>query len=94
MTSNSFLRTCLLAACVLTATTAAHATAGEVVDAVVGKASEVAVKVEHAVKRGVKAAAEGVETGAKAVGSAADKVAKKVGLPASGAPAAASSPAR
>lgn len=94
MKAKPLFCTGLLAASVLLAAGPAHATAGEVVDAVVNKASEVAVKVEHAVKRGVKAAAEGVETGAKAVGATADKVAKRVGLPASGASAAASSPSR
>ena len=56
------------------------------------KAASVATKVEHAVRRGVKAAAEGVETGAKAVGRVADNVARKAGVP--GAGQAASAPQR
>jgi len=92
MKTNCLFSASLIAAGALLATGSAHATAGEVVDAVVNKASGVAVTVEHAVKRGVKAAASGVETGAKAVGAAADKVAKSVGLPPSSPASAASAP--
>jgi hypothetical protein len=65
----------------------AGATVGEKVDTVLQAASGVATKAEHAVKRGVKAAASGVERGAKAAGSAATKGAQKLGVPGAGASA-------
>jgi hypothetical protein len=73
-----------MAACLLAASIAllpAHAGPKESADSAAAAASRVAVKVETAVKHGVKAAASGVESGAKAAGRGVDAAAKKIGLP-------------
>lgn len=70
------------------------ATAGETLEkkaaAVAEKASELGVKVETAVKKGAKAAAQGIERGGQAVGRAVNKTARAVGLPVQEAASAAS----
>lgn len=64
----------------------ASATAGEKVETVAAKTSGVAVTVERAVKRGLKAAASGVKRGTQVASKGVKKGAEKIGIPSEGAP--------
>lgn len=88
------LRTLLAASALAMLATAATAGPGETATTVADKASNVAVKVEGAVKkgvttaasavgRGVKTAASAVDRGASAAGRAIENTARRIGLPAS-----------
>jgi hypothetical protein len=63
----------------------AGATVSEVAQSAAAGASSVAAKVEHAVARGVNAAASGIQRGGQATGHALGTAAKKVGIPGAGA---------
>ncbi|GAB4569115.1 MAG: hypothetical protein Tsb007_45780 [Rhizobacter sp.] len=92
------LRTLLAASVLAMLATSAAANPGEKASTVADKASNVAVKVEGAVKkgvttaasavgRGVKTAASAVDRGASAASRAIENTARRIGLPASsGAP--------
>ena len=63
--------------------------AGEVVEAVANKASDVATKTDRAIRHGARVAGEAINHGVKKTGEVVHKGAKKIGLPT----AAASKPA-
>lgn len=58
-----------------------HASPGEAARSVAQSASGVAVKAENGVKKGARAADDGVRRGVGAANRAADKVGGKLGLP-------------
>lgn len=98
-----FLRSSIATGVLAMVATAAVAAPGEKANTVADKASNVAVKVEGAVKRGasaaggaiergVKTAASAVDRGASAASRAIEKTARRIGLPASSSAPGPSSP--
>ncbi len=90
------LRSLIAASVLMMVAASAAAGPSETANTVADKASNVAVKVEGAVKkgvttaasavgRGVKTAASAVDRGASAAGRAIENTARRIGLPASGA---------
>ncbi|MBX3634108.1 MAG: hypothetical protein KF683_01700 [Rubrivivax sp.] len=82
-------RLALLACAAVLAVGSAGATPAEVAEKTVDRVTDVAVKVENAVKRGLQAAGRGIDRGAEATGRVVTRVASRVGAPTERADAAA-----